>query len=78
ERQPHIRGGAREPLTRAEIEEKFAMCCRHSGWDDAGIDAALGLARRLFDAPIDLSALRDDRDDRGQTPRFHLSDFSQP
>ena len=24
ERQPHLRGGAQEPLTRAELEEKFA------------------------------------------------------
>ena len=49
ERQPHMRGGAQEPLTRDEIEEKFAMCCRHGGWDDTSIDAALDRARRLFD-----------------------------
>jgi 2-methylcitrate dehydratase PrpD len=58
ERQPHMRGGAQEPLTRAEIEEKFAMCCCHGGWDGARIDAALNLARRLFDTNVDLSALR--------------------
>ncbi len=29
ERQPHMRGGAHEPLTRTDIEEKFALCCRH-------------------------------------------------
>jgi 2-methylcitrate dehydratase PrpD len=58
ERQPHIRGGAQEPLTHAEIEEKFALCCRHGGWGDARIDAALHLAGHLFDARIDLSALR--------------------
>ncbi len=35
ERQPHFRGGANEPLTRADIEDKFVLCCRHGGWDDA-------------------------------------------
>ena len=34
ERQPHFRGGANEPLTRADIEEKFALNARHGGWDD--------------------------------------------
>jgi hypothetical protein len=58
ERQPHMRGGAQEPLTRAEIEQKFAMCCRHGGWDGARIDAALGCARRLFNGNIDLGVLR--------------------
>ncbi len=58
ERQPHIRGGAHEPPTRAEIEAKLALCCRHGGWDDARIAAALGLARRLFDGRVDLGALR--------------------
>jgi 2-methylcitrate dehydratase PrpD len=58
ERQPHIRGGAQEPLTRAEIEEKFALCCRHGGWDAMRIDAALNLARHIFDTTIDLSALQ--------------------
>jgi 2-methylcitrate dehydratase PrpD len=58
ERQPHIRGGAREPLTRTEIEEKFALCCRHGGWDDMRIDAALRLARGVFNAEMELGALR--------------------
>jgi 2-methylcitrate dehydratase PrpD len=60
ERQPHMRGGAQEPLTRAEIEGKLALCCRYGGWDDARIDAALGLGRSLFDGKIeiDLAALR--------------------
>ena len=34
ERQPHFRGGAQEPLTRADIEEKFLLNARHGGWDD--------------------------------------------
>jgi 2-methylcitrate dehydratase PrpD len=58
ERQPHIRGGAREPLTRAEIEEKFLLCCRHGGWDDTRTGAALNLAPHLFDTVIDLEGLR--------------------
>ena len=35
ERQPHFRGGAQEPLTRADIEDKFVLNCRHGGWDEA-------------------------------------------
>jgi 2-methylcitrate dehydratase PrpD len=58
ERQPHMRGGAQEPLTAAEIEEKFAMCCRHGGWDEARIGAALERVRVLFDGRIDLGVLR--------------------
>jgi len=58
ERQPHMRGGAQEPLTRADIEEKFALCCRHGGWDCVRIDAALALTRRLYDGKLDLSLLR--------------------
>src|SRR5262249_40988397 len=35
ERQPHMRGGAHEPLTREDIEEKFVLNARHGGWDAA-------------------------------------------
>ncbi len=58
ERQPHMRGGAHEPLTRRDIEEKFTLCCRHGGWDDARIAAALKLAHTLYDGRVDLAALR--------------------
>lgn len=58
ERQPHLRGGAEEPLTRREIEEKFAQNARHGGWSGARCEVALSLARDLFDGPIDLRALR--------------------
>jgi 2-methylcitrate dehydratase PrpD len=58
ERQPHMRGGAHEPLTRADIELKFRLNARHGGWTDAQTAAALGLARKLFDGRIDLSVLR--------------------
>jgi 2-methylcitrate dehydratase PrpD len=57
ERQPHLRGGAQEPLSRADIEEKFALNARHGGWNAVRIDAAMALARTLYDGPIDLRAL---------------------
>jgi 2-methylcitrate dehydratase PrpD len=58
ERQPHLRGGAHEPLTRRDIEEKFALNAQHGGWDADRIDAALKLARTVFDGPVDLHVLR--------------------
>jgi 2-methylcitrate dehydratase PrpD len=58
ERQPHMRGGAHEPLSRADIEEKFALNAQHGGWDAARIASALGLARRLYDDPANLGILR--------------------
>src|SRR5215813_3385640 len=58
ERQPHMRGGAHEPLTRGDIEEKFALNARHGGWDAARTQSALALMRTLFDGRIDLSSLR--------------------
>jgi 2-methylcitrate dehydratase PrpD len=58
ERQPHMRGGAREPLTRADIAEKFALCCQHGGWRKVRTNAALALTRRLYDGKLDLNALR--------------------
>jgi 2-methylcitrate dehydratase PrpD len=59
ERQPHMRGGAHEPLTRGDIEEKFALNARHGGWDAARTQSALALMRTLFDGKIDLSSLRE-------------------
>jgi 2-methylcitrate dehydratase PrpD len=58
ERQPHFRGGAREPLKRADIEEKFALNVRHGGWDSMRSAAALKLLGGLYDGKIDLTALR--------------------
>ena len=58
ERQPHFRGGAQEPLTRADLEEKFKLNVRHGGWDDARAEAALRLLTRLYDGKIDLKDLR--------------------
>jgi 2-methylcitrate dehydratase PrpD len=58
ERQPHFRGGAQEPLTRADIEEKFALSVRYGGWDDKRAASALALLAKLYDGKIDLAALR--------------------
>jgi hypothetical protein len=53
-----MRGGAHEPLTRADIEEKFALNCRHGGWSEEQTASMLTLARGLYDGPIDLASLR--------------------
>ena len=58
ERQPHLRGGAHEPLSRGDIEEKFVLNARHGGWDAARTERALALLRTLYDGKIDLSSLR--------------------
>jgi len=58
ERQPHFRGGAQEPLTRADLEEKFRLNVRHGGWDDARAAVALRLLTRLYDGKIGLKDLR--------------------
>ena len=57
ERQPHLRGGAHEPLTRAELEEKFARNAGAGGWPPARLADALALARTLFDGAVDLGRL---------------------
>jgi 2-methylcitrate dehydratase PrpD len=58
ERQPHFRGGAHEPLTRADIEQKFVLNARHGGWDEKRASAVLALLADLYDRKIDLGALR--------------------
>ena len=58
ERQPHFRGGAQEPLTREEIEQKFVRNAMHGGWDEARSVKALALLKALFNKPVDLTALR--------------------
>jgi 2-methylcitrate dehydratase PrpD len=58
ERQPHLRGGAREPLARADIEEKFRANCAHGGWTADRAGRWLAAAARAFDAPIDLGEFR--------------------
>jgi 2-methylcitrate dehydratase PrpD len=59
ERQPHMRGGVEEPLSRADLEEKFRLNCAYGGWSAAQATGFLKFARGAFDAPlIDLSPFR--------------------
>ena len=58
ERQPHFRGGAHEPLTRRDVEEKFMLNARHGGWDAKRAKAALELMRKFYDTRIDPKDLR--------------------
>ncbi|MGH8702715.1 MAG: MmgE/PrpD family protein [Burkholderiales bacterium] len=58
ERQPHIRGGAHEPLTRAEIEAKFRGNCAHGGWPEERTQRFLDNVSKFFESPLDLSLLR--------------------
>jgi len=58
ERQPHMRGGAQEPLTRQDVTDKFALNAQHGGWSKAQGDATLKLLAGLYQGKIDLSSLR--------------------
>jgi 2-methylcitrate dehydratase PrpD len=58
ERQPHLRGGAQEPLARQDVIDKFALNAEHGGWTKAQSDATLKLLATLYDGRIDLSSLR--------------------
>jgi hypothetical protein len=58
ERQPHIRGGAKEPLTRADIESKFRGNCGHGKWPKERAERFLLAVPKFFDGPLDLSSLR--------------------
>ena len=58
ERQPYMRGGAQEPLTRADIEEKFILNAKHGGWSAERATAALKLIGTIFDGPVNLAPLR--------------------
>jgi 2-methylcitrate dehydratase PrpD len=58
ERQPHLRGGAQEPLTRQDVTDKFVLNAQHGGWDQLQSDAALRLVAALYSGRVDLSSLR--------------------
>ncbi|MEO7741426.1 MAG: MmgE/PrpD family protein [Usitatibacter sp.] len=59
ERQPHLRGGHHEPLTRAEIEDKFRGNCAYGGWSVERGSQWLRFARGAFGASaIDLTPFR--------------------
>src|SRR5438105_117391 len=58
ERQGHLRGGRNEPLSRADIEEKFRLNCAYGGWSAAQAERFLAYARGAVDAPVDLAQFR--------------------
>jgi hypothetical protein len=58
ERQAHMRGGVHEPMTRAEVEEKFRQNCAYGGWSTAQADRFLAYAKRAFDARLELNSFR--------------------
>jgi 2-methylcitrate dehydratase PrpD len=58
ERQPHMRGGAHEPLSRADIQDKFLLNAMRGGWGADRAADALKLIGKLFDGPVALAALR--------------------
>ena len=58
ERQPYLRGGAQEPLTRQDVTDKFVLNAQHGGWSKAQSDRALKLMADLYRDNIDLSSLR--------------------
>jgi 2-methylcitrate dehydratase PrpD len=58
ERQPYMRGGAHEPLSRADIEDKFLLNVQHGGWSKERAQAALKLIGGLFDGPLNIAPLR--------------------
>ena len=54
ERQPHFRGGAHEPLTRQDIEDKFLLNARHGGWSAQRAETALRASSRFYSDPFKL------------------------
>jgi len=58
ERQPHIRGGVHEPLTREDIERKFRSNAQYGGWDGARAGRLLEFAKNAFDGPVRLAGFQ--------------------
>ena len=58
ERQAHFRGGAHEPLSRAELEEKFRLNCAYGGWQEEKARSFLRWSTQAFDARVELTAFR--------------------
>src|SRR5215213_11542459 len=48
ERQPHLRGGAQEPLSRQDVTDKFVLNAQHGGWSKTQSDRALKLMAALY------------------------------
>ena len=58
ERQPHIRGGVHDPLSREDIERKFRGNVAYGGWSDARADQFLQFAKTVFKGKVDLAPFR--------------------
>ena len=58
ERQPHIRGGVHEPLSREEIARKFRANAAYGGWPAPLADRFLAFAGDAFHGTLDLSPFR--------------------
>jgi 2-methylcitrate dehydratase PrpD len=58
ERQAHFRGGAHEPLSRQDLEEKFRLNCAYGGWPAERARRFLDFARTGLSGPVDLSGFR--------------------
>ncbi len=59
--QPHMRGGAREPMEAEELAAKFRANVAYGGWPEERADDLQAFCDGLFDAP-DLSGLKTFRD----------------
>ena len=58
ERQPHIRGGVHEPLSRADLERKFRGNVAYGGWNEERADQFLKFAASAYTGKLDLSPFR--------------------
>jgi 2-methylcitrate dehydratase PrpD len=58
ERQAHFRGGAHEPLSREDLEEKFRLNCAHGGWPAERAARFLDFVATGFSGPVDLTGFR--------------------
>ena len=58
ERQAHFRGGSQEPLSRADLEEKFRRNCAYGGWPAERASRFLDFVRGASSAAVDLAAFR--------------------
>jgi 2-methylcitrate dehydratase PrpD len=58
EHQPYMRGGIQDPLSRADVEDKFMLSARYGGWSTDRAAAALKLCSTLFAGQVDLASLR--------------------
>jgi hypothetical protein len=58
ERQPHIRGGVHEPLSREDIERKFRGNAAYGGWPALLAERFLAFAENAFDGALDLTPFR--------------------